>query len=429
MQISKPTILVVAHEISPVRGSECAEGWRIACELSKDPTTNYIFLCADGPQYQSGLYQQEIERQVPLNKLGSVEFIYVRRSKFWAGLSQANSRFRHSSVGLAVIYYLCYAAWLREARKLAAALIKNRQVNGIHLLTQITIRGSGRFYDLGVPFIWGPTGGNFTLPFSFIMSLSGSLFFVELVRKLLHPFILPVRRIKKAAGNARMVFCFSDEDLKFFKKNNVSTKFLPDAGCETNSINFILRKYRSDQPLRLIWIGQIIGRKGLDILVETIASLPQSYRSKVRLSVIGSGARQSYCQDLAKRLGVAQLIEFLGQLPREELDDVRRRAHLMVHTSYREACTHVIPEAISNGLPVAAHDCCGMSIMLKDNGFLVPLKSRRESIEGFKQLFIEILDRPSLIGEKSSLTKNIIDEYSWERIAMQFRKTYAQLGK
>src|SRR5262249_3597366 len=61
---------------------------------------------------------------------------------------------------------------------------------------------------------------------------------------------------------------------------------------------------------------------------------------------------------LARDLGVADRIHFLGPYSQAEAPEIFRRAHILLHTKYNDPCPTVVVEALASGLPVV-YSCSG----------------------------------------------------------------------
>ena len=70
-------ILLISHELSPFRGSECAVGWNFCLELSK--YNKIIVLHADSNQFNSISYSNDISEFIQNNPdiLNQINFIGV----------------------------------------------------------------------------------------------------------------------------------------------------------------------------------------------------------------------------------------------------------------------------------------------------------------------------------------------------------------
>lgn len=103
---------------------------------------------------------------------------------------------------------------------------------------------------------------------------------------------------------------------------------------------------------RLIYLGRIDERKGVDLAIEALAHLP----AEAALDVVGAGddAHLAELRALAERLGVAERVSF-RRVPREELPRVVAGADVLVFpVRWREPWGLVPLEAMAAGTPVVA---------------------------------------------------------------------------
>ncbi|MEO9250261.1 MAG: glycosyltransferase family 4 protein [Gemmatimonadaceae bacterium] len=122
----------------------------------------------------------------------------------------------------------------------------------------------------------------------------------------------------------------------------------------------------------LLLVGQLILRKGGDVLLDALAHVVKRL-PKVRLAFAGSGDLESSLVAQAKRLGLEGSVEFLGELSRSELLNAYRATRLLVIPSRSEGLPLVLLEALWMGLPVLASSVDGLPEVIRDgyNGLLV----------------------------------------------------------
>jgi glycosyltransferase involved in cell wall biosynthesis len=109
------------------------------------------------------------------------------------------------------------------------------------------------------------------------------------------------------------------------------------------------RAVAPNRGAQFLFLGDVLGRKGLGELLDAFAALPESL-SNSRLVVAGSGEIERY-QAIAARLGVADRVEFAGWV-----DAARRRTLLVssdafVLPSHVEGVPVALLEAMASGLP------------------------------------------------------------------------------
>jgi UDP-glucose:(heptosyl)LPS alpha-1,3-glucosyltransferase len=109
--------------------------------------------------------------------------------------------------------------------------------------------------------------------------------------------------------------------------------------------------------LALLFVGSAFRTKGLDRAISALANLhEQRPTSRCRLLVVGEGRAGKY-QKLARRLGVADKVDFLGG--RTDVIALMSAADLMLHPARTEAGGVVLLEALVAQLPVIVSGNCG----------------------------------------------------------------------
>lgn len=128
-------------------------------------------------------------------------------------------------------------------------------------------------------------------------------------------------------------------------------------------------------PLRLLFLGNLIARKGLHTLLEALRRLPGGdFRLEVvgRMDVDPGYARRLLAQ--VKAGGLAERVRFHGPLADDQLAAQLAAAHVLVVPSTYEGYGIVYLEGMGFGLPAVATSAGGASEIVTDgeNGCLVP---------------------------------------------------------
>jgi glycosyltransferase involved in cell wall biosynthesis len=98
-------------------------------------------------------------------------------------------------------------------------------------------------------------------------------------------------------------------------------------------------------------VGRLSAEKGFDVLIAALAQLKQSGAAQ-RLVLVGDGPLRSALEEAALSSGVAELIEFAGELPSAEVRAHLDRADLFCLPSFSEGLPISIMEAMAAGVPV-----------------------------------------------------------------------------
>src|SRR5687768_5513035 len=134
----------------------------------------------------------------------------------------------------------------------------------------------------------------------------------------------------------------------------------------------IISRAKTD-PLRILFLGNVIERKGLHTLLEAISHEP----SDLRLDVVGSlDSEPKYANKIREFVATNNLASFVflhGPLDKEPLFEKLTQAHVLVVPSSYEGYGIVYLEAMCFGLPAIGTTAGAASEIISDgvNGFLI----------------------------------------------------------
>jgi len=124
-------------------------------------------------------------------------------------------------------------------------------------------------------------------------------------------------------------------------------------------------------PKRLVVPRRLFAKNGVEHFVRAMPSIVA--RLNAEAVVIGDGPEGPRLNALARELGVADRIDFLGARPHQEMPDLLAEADLAVFPSLMEATSVAALEAMSCGVPVAASRVGGLPEIVDDDvGGLFP---------------------------------------------------------
>ena len=182
------------------------------------------------------------------------------------------------------------------------------------------------------------------------------------------------------------------------------------------------RAARAGAPT-LVTVAHLIARKRHTDVLRALAVLSQRHPT-LRYAIVGEGPERTALEGLAARLGVAERVEFHGQLPPAAAIEQVRRCTLFVMPSTEEAFGVAYVEAMAGGLP--AIGCRGEpgpeEIAAAGDGFmLVP----PGDIERLTQRIDELLSDPQRLREASQRARETVAaNFTWERCGEQTLAAY-----
>ena len=417
-------VLLSAFAISPEKGSESAVGWEFASRLARRHQVTILYgdLTAD-PVSKTSL---ETWIKTHPHDAPPLQLVYVPSTPRMQQMERL-----HSKPGLRSLFYAGYRLWQEQALAVARQLHLQQPFDLVHQLTFATYREPGYLWKLGIPFFWGPFSGGNIIPLQYlpILGLRGS---IEALGRwgLQRSTLFTHPRIPQAARKATHLWCVTRREQEILAPYSSHTSLMMEFG--TTPGNAHLRTRDATQPLQLVWSGVHVPRKALPLLIRAVAALkpdPDALRIHVLGAGYGRGEETLRARALAEKLGVDRHFLWLGQLARTQALQELDRAHALIHTSLLEATSTVVLEALSSGLPVLCHDCCGMATAVTaECGIKVPATGVEASIRGFAAAIQRLLQTPGLVEELSRGAIERSFALGWDNKIAVMERAYAQLG-
>lgn len=161
----------------------------------------------------------------------------------------------------------------------------------------------------------------------------------------------------------------------------------------------------------ILYVGQIIRGKGVDVLLEALAQITVPFTCLI----FGDGNHRAYCEKLSRKLGLQDKVIFKGFVSQEELKAYYRECSAVVMSSvWPEPFGAAGLEGMRYGLPVVAFDAGGIREWLSDgyNGFLVPWMDRTTFAARVQHLLVH-KDEAQEMGENGR--QMVAEEHDLDR--------------
>lgn len=169
-------------------------------------------------------------------------------------------------------------------------------------------------------------------------------------------------------------------------------------------------KDKKANHLRLIFVGALIKRKGLDIAIKSLQKINQN-GIKTTLDVYGSGDPIVFIPK------DSDAITYKGIIPIEKAQAVIAQYDALILPSRHDGWGVVVNEALLQGIPVIVSDHVGAKCLIEPNGAGLIFES--ENVDDLANQLIRLLETPSLIDNIYAKAETIY-KYILPEVAAQY---------
>jgi glycosyltransferase involved in cell wall biosynthesis len=167
----------------------------------------------------------------------------------------------------------------------------------------------------------------------------------------------------------------------------------------------------------VLYVGQLIERKGLRYLIDAYDRLKRTY-ADVALVLLGYGPLRNELEETARMRGLPD-VHFLGHMDVEQIPRAYAMADVFVLPSLEDTWGLVVNEAMACGLPVVVSERVGGSVDLVrdgENGFLV----EAGDADALAERVGVLVRQPELAERLGACSMQLIQQFTPERAAHGF---------
>jgi glycosyltransferase involved in cell wall biosynthesis len=394
---SRHRIVLSAFSCSPARGSEPGVGWNWAVGLVR---AGYDVTVLTSTEFAS-------EIEVGVASLGSphLRVVYVEVP----GDVRRHQGFRP----LTGYFYLLLwqIAALRAARRLHAA----HPFGSAHHITFGSIRSPSFLGDLGIPLTMGPLGGGESPPRQLRHHFPWQARVIERLRDASNALVRFDPLMRKSFASATRILVKTPESLAFIPKEfHAKSQIAVEIGIEPSALGVVRR---TGAPTRLLFVGRQRYFKGMGLGLPAFGAAHRR-NPALRLTMVGDGEERRAWQEQARSLGIADAIDWRGQVERTEVDALYRTHDVLLFPSVRDSSGNVIFEAAILGLPTICLDICGPGHLVgPDFGIKVAARDRSEAevIDDLSRAITRLTDDRALWEHLSAGAREWSVRQTWSR--------------
>lgn len=175
-------------------------------------------------------------------------------------------------------------------------------------------------------------------------------------------------------------------------------------------------------PFQLLFLGNLMERKGTTDLIHAMALLPDEGR-QVHLTLAGGGDIERY-RSLASDLGVGSSVSFVGWQNQTETRALLASADCMILPSYDEGLPLVILEALGSGAPVICTPVGAIPEALRDGE--TALFCRPGDQKGIAERILMLVNSPDVCQHLSDAGR---DAFTRRFSLLAFQKSLFEIYK
>lgn len=205
--------------------------------------------------------------------------------------------------------------------------------------------------------------------------------------------------------------------------------------CGVDSVKFSGASISEERgaQFRLVSVGRLVPRKGVDLAIEALAQLVYEDRYDAELEIVGSGEtgestdpEVARLAQIARDLDVSDRVHLRGRMKQEHIPALLRSADAVVCTPWYEPFGIVPLEAMACSVPVIVADVGGLQDSVLDGvtGFHVPPRDAPAIAAAAAQLFDDApLRRAMGVAGRTRVNAR----YTWESVAARTEAVYKRL--
>ncbi len=325
------------------------------------------------------------------------------------------------------LFYMAYHRWQRRALESARKLHAEIGFDLIHHANFCGFREPGYLWQLDAPFVWGPVGGTQNLPTRFLtqLSLRGALH--EVARSAMNclHFRYRWRVVQAIKKSAKILTANSTGYRDFLSVHGIETIQQLETGI-IHAQPVEPERRHPEERLRILWAGRYCEWKALPLLLKALRKC--QHAMDFRLRVLAYGPKEKSWKRMARRMGIADRIDWVGWPSYVDSFEHFRWADVFAFTSLRDTSGTGILEALAHGCPIVGLDHQGAhDILAPDCGIAVPVKNPQQVIKDMANGLIRLAEDEDLRLSMSQAALERSKRYSWDALSEEMCEVYDQI--
>ncbi|PAX51492.1 glycosyltransferase [Brunnivagina elsteri] len=204
------------------------------------------------------------------------------------------------------------------------------------------------------------------------------------------------------------------------------------SGIDCDRFAFKARYISCDRQIRIVTIGRLIEKKGIEYSIRAVAKILKDYPN-LEYNIIGEGYLKKDFQQLINKFDIKDKIHLLGWKNQQEIIETLDNSHIFIAPSVtaingnQDAPVNTLKEAMAMGLPVIGTYHGGIPELVEDgiSGFLVP----ERDANAIANKIIYLIEHPEIWLSMGKAGRSYVEKhYNIHQLNQELIEVYKQVS-
>lgn len=406
-------LLVTAFSLCPGLGSEPGVGWHSVCALAEEHEVHVLVDKNWGAKVRR-VFKPELHPRIHLHFIGLPL------------LSQLVGKVSSGVVWLVYYYVWQLAAWWHGRQ-----LHRMHHFEGTHHVTFVKYNVPSGLAFLAPPMVFGPVGGAESAPAEFYREFDWRTRFAEAARVALQKLALVDPLLRWCVKRSTVAVGTTSQSVNaLLRLGACKTRELSAVALSDEEIASIEAARTSPRAagsgLTLLYVGRLIAWKGVHLGLRALA---RAGDKRLRYRIIGDGPLRTFLEAEAQRLGIADRVEFTGELARDQVLAAYAKANGFLYPSLHDSGGNAVLEAMCASLPILCLGYGGPDLIVANEcGWKIIAATPGEAVSGLARALDSFASDPQARSERGTAARaRCLSEFSWLHRGQQLRELWRAL--
>lgn len=211
----------------------------------------------------------------------------------------------------------------------------------------------------------------------FVINSDGGFVTQGFLKKILKTILIKSASnwLSSGVNTTKTLVYYGAEKANIFEYNfsSLSKKEIVNDNLSLSDVKLLRQELGlAKDSIYLIFVGQLIYRKGVDILLKSLETVNPNVNLNVL--IIGSGDQKENLLEIVNKSNSPHKVQFLGKLSKNSVLNYLKVSDCFVFPSRYDIWGLVLNEAVANGLPIISSSAVGSAYSLikqGENGFIL----------------------------------------------------------